>query len=96
MKSALAITLFFQNEFQVTSPLTHNISGTAKAAAQTVLATQVNAEIKTFWWWVSNAVVLLGSAAYARVRQLEMAKDTHREVLPSRTNGITPENKEEK
>ncbi len=26
---------------QVTSPLTHNISGTAKAAAQTVLATQV-------------------------------------------------------
>ena len=80
----------------MTSPLTHNISGTAKAAAQTVLATQVNAEIKTFWWWVSNAVVLLGSAAYARVRQLEMAKDTHREVLPSRTNGITPENKEEK
>jgi hypothetical protein len=27
--------------------LTHNISGTAKAAAQTVMATQWNAEIKT-------------------------------------------------
>ena len=33
--------------FQVTSPLTHNISGTAKAAAQTVMATQWNAEVKT-------------------------------------------------
>ena len=27
-------------QIKVTSPLTHNISGTAKAAAQTVLATQ--------------------------------------------------------
>merc|ERR1719361_1099175 len=68
-------------QVKVTSPLTHNISGTAKAAAQTVLATHVNAEIKSFWWWVSNAVVLLGSVAYARVRQLEMASETQREIL---------------
>ena len=67
----------------MTSPLTHNISGTAKAAAQTVLATHVNAEIKSFWWWVSNAVVLIGSALYARVRQLEMKSETKREILPS-------------
>ena len=58
---------------QVTSPLTHNISGTAKAAAQTVIATQWFNEMKTSWWWFSNFVVLGGSAAYARVRQLEMA-----------------------
>ncbi len=57
----------------MTSPLTHNISGTAKAAAQTVIATQVNAEVKTPMWWLSNVLVLLGSAAYARVKQLEMA-----------------------
>ena len=56
--------------FQVTSPLTHNISGTAKAAAQTVIATQWNAEVKSFEWWISNAVVLIGSSAYARVKQL--------------------------
>jgi GDP-fucose transporter C1 len=74
----------------VTSPLTHNISGTAKAAAQTVLATQVNFEAKSFWWWVSNAVVLFGSAAYARVRQLEMATNNQKEILPSSTkNGGT-------
>jgi len=72
-------------QVKVTSPLTHNISGTAKAAAQTVLATHVNAEIKSFWWWVSNVVVLIGSGAYARVRQLEMASETHREILPSST-----------
>ena len=54
----------------MTSPLTHNISGTAKAAAQTVIATQWNAEVKSLEWWVSNAVVLIGSSAYARVKQL--------------------------
>ncbi|TRY78889.1 hypothetical protein TCAL_04223 [Tigriopus californicus] len=61
-------------QVKVTSPLTHNISGTAKAAAQTLLATQINAEIKSLWWWVSNAVVLIGTLMYTRVKQLEMAK----------------------
>jgi len=60
-------------QIKVTSPLTHNISGTSKAAAQTVLATYWFSEVKPFWWWVSNMVVLLGSGAYARVRQMEMS-----------------------
>merc|ERR1712131_65253 len=59
-------------QIKVTSPLTHNISGTAKAAAQTVLATHWYAEVKPVLWWVSNGVVLAGSGAYARVRQTEM------------------------
>eukprot|EP00091_Calanus_sinicus_P017765 TRINITY_DN3851_c0_g1_i1.p1 TRINITY_DN3851_c0_g1~~TRINITY_DN3851_c0_g1_i1.p1 ORF type:complete len:329 (-),score=98.65 TRINITY_DN3851_c0_g1_i1:24-1010(-) len=59
-------------QIKVTSPLTHNISGTAKAAAQTVLATQWFMETKSSLWWLSNMVVLGGSLAYARVRQLEM------------------------
>lgn len=59
-------------QIKTTSPLTHNISGTAKAAAQTVLATQWFHETKTTWWWISNLVVLGGSLSYARVRQLEM------------------------
>merc|ERR1719238_1897886 len=78
-------------QVKVTSPLTHNISGTAKAAAQTVLATHVNAEVKPFWWWVSNGVVLIGSAAYARVRQLEMASETQREILPSSNSSSSAE-----
>lgn len=60
-------------QIKVTSPLTHNISGTAKACAQTVLATSFFNEMRSFLWWLSNIVVLLGSFAYARVKQLEMA-----------------------
>ena len=59
-------------QIKVTSPLTHNISGTAKAAAQTVLATYWWAESKSVLWWASNTVVLGGSLAYTRVKQLEM------------------------
>lgn len=65
-------------QIQVTSPLTHNISGTAKACAQTVLAVMWYQEMKSLLWWVSNGVVLFGSAAYTRVRQLEMVQQ-HRE-----------------
>lgn len=58
-------------QIQVTSPLTHNVSGTAKAAAQTILAVLVYQEMKSISWWLSNVVVLIGSAAYAYVRHTE-------------------------
>merc|ERR1711994_456166 len=70
-------------QIKATSPLTHNISGTAKAAAQTVLATHWFHEVKPWLWWFSNAVVLGGSLMYARARQLEMASEKQREILPS-------------
>ncbi|XP_054714215.1 GDP-fucose transporter 1-like [Uloborus diversus] len=66
-------------QIKVTSPLTHNISGTAKACAQTVMAVMWFEESKTFMWWISNSVVLFGSAAYTRVRQLEMVTE-HRKL----------------
>uniref|UniRef100_A0A0N5AVF3 TPT domain-containing protein n=1 Tax=Syphacia muris TaxID=451379 RepID=A0A0N5AVF3_9BILA len=56
-------------QIQVTSPLTHNISGTAKAAAQTVIAVAWWHEIKPLLWWISNVVVLFGSAIYTAVRK---------------------------
>ncbi|ESO02565.1 hypothetical protein HELRODRAFT_65661 [Helobdella robusta] len=59
-------------QIQVTSPLTHNISGTAKAAAQTVLATIYYHEVRDYLWWFSNGVVLFGSAAYTHVKRQEM------------------------
>lgn len=70
-------------QIQVTSPLTHNISGTAKACAQTVLATYWYSEVKPFLWWISNWVVLFGSAAYTRVRQQEMEKNYKSKVIAS-------------
>ena len=60
--------------FQVTSPLTHNISGTAKACFQTVIASHWYGEYKPTMWWISNWVVLIGSMAYTYVRHYEMKK----------------------
>lgn len=68
-------------QIKLTTPLTHNISGTAKACAQTVLATQWNNESKSFLWWFSNMVVLFGSSLYARVKQMEMNEKFRRQAL---------------
>ncbi|KAM6462767.1 GDP-fucose transporter 1 [Liasis olivaceus] len=61
-------------QIKYTSPLTHNVSGTAKACAQTVLAVCYYEEIKSFLWWTSNMMVLGGSFAYTWVKGLEMKK----------------------
>ncbi|XP_068219534.1 GDP-fucose transporter 1 isoform X2 [Palaemon carinicauda] len=74
-------------QIQVTSPLTHNISGTAKACAQTVLATWWYSDVKALLWWVSNAVVLGGSMAYTKVKQLEMKASHNAPREPSCEDG---------
>lgn len=70
-----AIGYFTMLQIKVTSPLTHNVSGTAKACAQTVLATYWYDEKKTVLWWISNIIVLTASATYARIRQLDLSKE---------------------
>uniref|UniRef100_A0A1A9WY54 Sugar phosphate transporter domain-containing protein n=1 Tax=Glossina brevipalpis TaxID=37001 RepID=A0A1A9WY54_9MUSC len=70
-------------QIKVTSPLTHNISGTAKACAQTVIATHWYQDKKSLLWWASNAIVLLASAAYTRVKQLEMQRQYNRSSTSS-------------
>lgn len=69
-------------QIEVTSPLTHNISGTAKSCAQTVIATYWYNEKKSFLWWTSNFIVLGGSAAYARFKQLELAMKLKQPLPP--------------
>lgn len=73
-------------QIQVTSPLTHNVSGTAKACAQTVLAVIYFGQVKSFLWWVSNMLVLFGSASYTRVRQIEMLKH-HQDISKEEDSG---------
>ena len=62
-------------QIQVTSPLTHNISGTAKAGVQTVLALAIWRNPTTPLNLLGTAVVLLGSFLYAlqRTRELDAA-----------------------
>ncbi|CAG2065911.1 unnamed protein product [Timema podura] len=78
-----AIGFFTALQIKVTSALTHNISGTAKACAQTVIATFWYNEMRSGLWWLSNWVVLAGSAAYARVKQKEMEKEFSLKDSPS-------------
>ncbi|XP_077444845.1 GDP-fucose transporter 1 [Stigmatopora argus] len=61
-------------QIKFTSPLTHNVSGTAKACAQTVIAVVYNYHSKSFLWWTSNMLVLGGSSAYTWVKSREMKK----------------------
>ncbi|XP_026326593.1 GDP-fucose transporter 1 isoform X2 [Hyposmocoma kahamanoa] len=76
-----AIGYFTSLQIKVTSPLTHNISGTAKACAQTVIATQWYSETKNLLWWTSNVIVLCSSALYARFKQIEMEQNARKNTL---------------
>ena len=82
-------------QIQVTSPLTHNISGTAKACAQTVMATTYYNDTKTAMWWLSNAVVLFGSCAYTQVKRSEMKQQHADDMNKLVEEGIKPNIKDE-
>ncbi|KAL1270523.1 hypothetical protein QQF64_029539 [Cirrhinus molitorella] len=79
-------------QIKFTSPLTHNVSGTAKSCAQTVLAVLFSASSKTLLWWTSNMMVLGGSFAYTWVKGLEMKKV---EETPETQNTSTQKSKED-
>ena len=75
-------------QIQVTSALTHNVSGTAKAYVQTLLGVMYYHEVKTYLWWFSNVLVLVGAALYSQVRGKEM-KSKHQQQsmqLPTLNN----------
>lgn len=59
-------------EVKVTTPVTHNISGVAKACLQTVIAVIYFHQLKTSLWWLSNILVLVGTGAYSAVKSWEM------------------------
>jgi len=63
-------------QVQKTSPVTHNISGVAKACFQTLLATLYWQQNKSWLWWSSTFLVLFGTAAYSMVKSLDM-KNVH-------------------
>lgn len=58
-------------QIKATSPLTHNISGTAKAAVQSMMAFYIWKNTPTVLGVVSIFVVLGGSLAYTLVKMAE-------------------------
>lgn len=63
-----------------TSPVTHNISGVAKACVQTVIAVIYWHQIKTALWWASTMLVLCGTGGYSFVKSMEMKANHEAEV----------------
>lgn len=71
---AFLISIVTNASIKYTSPLTHNISGTAKACLQTVMAVIYKHNHKSSLWWLSNFIILIASAVYSRIKQLEMER----------------------
>ena len=78
----LAIGIVTILQISVTSPLTHNISGTAKAAVQTVLALYIWKNPVTAQGMLGVALVLGGSLLYSYIRMREMDAARSKEYKP--------------
>lgn len=81
----LGFSMGYVTSFQIkaTSPLTHNVSGTAKSYVQTFLGVVYYSEVKTMLWWLSNVFVLTGAGLYSHVRNTEM-KANAAPILPEK------------
>lgn len=84
----ISIAIFMQVKF--TSPLTNNISGTAKACCQTILAIFVWGSKMSFEGVLGTALVLGGSGWYSFIRYQEMMERKARERM---NLSSAPENK---
>lgn len=62
-------------QISLTSPLTHNIAGTAKAAVQTVFAVLFLGDKMTWRSAFGTVLVLVGSFMYSFIRSLEMDRE---------------------
>lgn len=80
---AFFISIVTNASIKYTSPLTHNISGTAKACLQTVIAVIYYHDHKSNLWWLSNITILVASAAYSRIKQLEMEERLQISIKPN-------------
>ncbi|KAK8812495.1 hypothetical protein WA158_007728 [Blastocystis sp. Blastoise] len=63
-------------QIKLTSPLTHNISGTAKACVQSICAVIFRGETMGLKMIIGSASVLTGSFLYSYIRSVEMDKAT--------------------
>lgn len=70
----MSVGLFSRLQIRYTSPLTHNISGTAKAATQSALAYVIWQNEVTFMACFGIFLVLFGSSLYTAVKIWEVEK----------------------
>ena len=75
-----AIGLVTVMQVKYTSPLTHNISGTAKAALQSLLAFYIWGNEATYEGVLGILFVIIGSGLYTWVQMVSRSSD--KDVLP--------------
>jgi GDP-fucose transporter C1 len=82
----------------LTSPLSHNVSGTVKSAIQTVLGVAFFNEwaMRSLLWWGSNFTIVGASIAYAVVRWREMHDKKSPTPAPIPSDERPPEDETEK
>lgn len=102
LSGLLGVSISFATAAQIkyTSPLTHNVSATAKAAAQTVIALMVYRNPINRYGVLSVFIVLAGSLLYTLIRRSEMKKKAAAEAAARAENEketlITTESKTER
>jgi len=67
-------------EIQLTSPLTHGISGSAKTSLQTSFTVLKKGELKSPLWWASNLTVAVGTIAFALIKRNRMKRKLYEQV----------------
>ena len=85
-EQGFAIGLVTVMQVKATSPLTHNISGTAKAAVQSLMAFYIWGNKATFKGILGIFLVIFGSGLYTGVQMQTPAKS----VLPTSSVAIVP------
>lgn len=82
-------------QIQATSPLTHNVSGTAKSALQTVMALYIWKNPTTMSAFAGVLLTLSGSLGYSVTRMEEMkVKNEQNKVLPTVSPPSSPRSPE--
>ena len=73
-------------QISLTSPLTHNISGTAKASVQTIIAVLFFGDKMSFRSAIGTIMVLGGTFLYSLVRSREMDREKARKKAEAASN----------
>lgn len=73
-------------QISLTSPLTHNISGTAKASVQTIIAVLFFGDKMSFRSAIGTIMVLGGTFLYSLVRSREMDREKARKQAEAASN----------
>lgn len=87
----VCMSFVIASQVKYTSPLTHNVSATAKSAAQTLIALAIYRNPITKLGLLSVFVVIIGSTCYGLVRKSEMKRAAAAEAAAKEMTTINGE-----